>query len=431
MSGLRVYVYPADREGCGHYRLIWPAIALRDAGHDVVVRLPEDRHELRALVSKEDGRVRDAFVPADADVIVLQRVTHRNLVEAIPLIRRKYGCAVVIDLDDDLSRIDPGNAAFTAMHPRGGVSRREARAAARRGVVVGGSRTQHSWHGTAEAAAAATLVTVSTPALLRRYGSNDRGVVLRNRVPRSYLDVRHHDDPTIVGWAGSLHSHPDDMRVVGPALARLTRDLDVPLTVVGPRTGVRAALGLDREPDATGVVPLVGWPEAVTRLGVGVAPLADTNFNAAKSWLKMLEYAAVGVPCVGSPRAEYVELHRRGVGLLAADPGEWYRRCRELLTDESLRLELAEAGRAAAAQLTIEADAWRWAEAWAEAARRERNGRARFLLQDRVRGVQERTSAGRAAALRAVGQLARAPLPNVAVVRPTTTGRRTDTPHPG
>ena len=55
----------------------------------------------------------------------------------------------------------------------------------------------------------------------------------------------------------------------------------------------------------------------VAKLGIGVAPLADTKFNAAKSWLKMAEMAALGVPCVVSPRAEYMRLHEQWIGSLA------------------------------------------------------------------------------------------------------------------
>src|SRR5689334_24701002 len=42
------------------------------------------------------------------------------------------------------------------------------------------------------------------------------------------------------------------------------------------------------------------WPRALSALGIGLAPLADSTFNRAKSWLKPLEMAAVGVPCVMS-----------------------------------------------------------------------------------------------------------------------------------
>ena len=295
----------------------------------------------------------DVRIPADADVIVLQRVTHRLVADAVSLIRAK-GVAVVIDMDDDLRTIHPANPAFAAIHPRRGTS-------------------IHSWHNAQRACEAATLVTVSTNELVRRYAPHGRGVVLDNHVPARYLDVTHHDSD-LLGWGGSIHSHPDDLQAAGTALTRLCR-AGARFRVIGPRDGVREALRLDAEPEWTGVLDLTTqWPTALTSLGVGLAPLADTVFNGAKSWLKPLEYAALGVPCVVSPRVEYVRLHKRGVGLLARNPHEWYRQLGRLRGDPTLRAELSESGREAARGLLTEDHSWRWAEAWADAFRLQRRG---------------------------------------------------------
>ncbi len=100
---------------------------------------------------------------------------------------------------------------------------------------------------------------------------------------------------------------------------------------------------------------------------------ADTKFNASKSWLKALELSAVGVPWVGSPRAEYTRLHAYGAGILASKPKDWYRALNQLRSSEVLRKELSDAGREAAAQLKIRDHAWRWVEAWEDAVRIQRS----------------------------------------------------------
>lgn len=362
---MKVYAYPADLTGCGHYRLIWPADVLRSRGHSVVVRSPDKRHELRGAV--QDDRLVDVAFPRDADVIVLQRVTHRHLVDAVRLLRERYGVAVVIDVDDDLSNIHPSNPAFTAMHPRHG------------------TMPDHSWRHTLAACDNATLVQVSTPALLRRYARHGRGVVVRNHVPRSYLDVPHDPALATVGWGGAIHSHPDDLQVMGPLAARLERE-GTSFQLVGPLQNAREVLGLAADPPATGAVDMAGWAGALAaHLGVGVAPLADTVFNHAKSWLKMLEYAAVGIPCVASPRSEYGRLHRLGVGLLAERPRDWYRQVTRLVWDAGLRAELSAAGREVAAALTIEDNAHRWWDAWT---------RARELQDELTPGLRDTTRPG-------------------------------------
>jgi hypothetical protein len=150
-------------------------------------------------------------------------------------------------------------------------------------------------------------------------------------------------------------------------MTRLTR-LGYKFRVVGPPRGVKSAFKLDDEPLSDGPVPIEKYHRELSRrLQVGIAPLNDTRFNEAKSWLKMLEYAALGIPCVGSPRAEYRRLHDLGVGLLADNPKQWFRHCKALMENADLRDEVAGRGREAAAKLTLEGNAWRWWEAWTDA----------------------------------------------------------------
>lgn len=329
-----------------------PAAALRAQGHDVTVVYPDLRTGEVGLRGSQNaaGTLVSVEFPPDADVIVLQRVTMVQLAQAVALIRAR-GVAVVVDMDDDLSRIDPRNIAWTVAHPKRG-------------------RPGHSWANAAKACLDATLVTVSTPALLKTYAPHGRGVVIDNFVPAKFLDVDHRDSDTI-GWPGSVHSHPGDLQVVGPAAARVVRE-GHPFLAVGEGIGVREALGLRSEPSATGLVPLAGWAAAVARLGVGMAPLADTSFNSAKSRLKILEMSAVGVPWVASPRAEYTRFHKLGCGRLATTPKDWYRQLRELAGSAALREELSLAGRSVAARNTIERNSWRWAAAWEQAWKAQR-----------------------------------------------------------
>src|SRR5687767_5308793 len=98
---MKVLVYPADRYGCGHFRMIWPTEELRKEGHDVEVISTQDRH---VKVHLEGKTVVDAEI--EADVVVFQRLTHEYMAQVVPVLRAK-GIAVVIDIDDDLNSIDP------------------------------------------------------------------------------------------------------------------------------------------------------------------------------------------------------------------------------------------------------------------------------------------------------------------------------------
>ncbi|WP_119580427.1 glycosyltransferase [Streptomyces europaeiscabiei] len=335
---MKVIVYPADAFGCGSFRMRWPGEACAAAGHDVRVVDPKDR---RLRVVMEGDTVKDVL-DLDADVVVLQRVTHAYMAQAVGVLRAK-GVTVVVDVDDDLSSIHPSNPAWAVHRPGAG---------------------QHSWHNVALACRNASLVTVSTPALLDVYARHGRGHVLPNCLPDYYYGLPRVDSD-VIGWPGSYHSHPNDPESLGGAVARLV-DEGAEFVMRGDPTGAGRAFGLAADP-AGGPVPIDEWPAAVAGLGIGIAPLADTKFNRAKSWLKPLEMSAVGVPWVASPRAEYERLHKLGAGVLADRPRAWHRELKRLRESPALRAELSESGRAVAEGLRLSQHAWRWMDAWQQA----------------------------------------------------------------
>lgn len=351
---MKVAVYPADRWGCGAHRLIWPAEELRRRGHDVTIITAQNRHVEMVIDNRTDDVV-EVKVPDDVDVVVFQRVTHRYLAQAVSVIRRT-GRTVVIDIDDDLSSIHPSNPAWHHLHPKSNEGR------------IGKSTTLlHTWTNLGAACRAASLVVTTTQALADKYG-HGHAAVIPNYLADHYYDVEH-DDNDVIGWPASLTSHPNDPAVVGSAIARLV-DAGHRFAVTSVAPGVGRAFGLSGDDQVAmidRVVDLHDWPSEIAKIGVGIAPLADTKFNAAKSWLKPLELAAIGVPWVGSPRVEYQRLHRLGCGVLVDRPKDWFRVLRRLLTDEPRRLELSAAGRAVAATLRLRDHADEWWQAWSDA----------------------------------------------------------------
>jgi glycosyltransferase involved in cell wall biosynthesis len=253
-------------------------------------------------------------------------------------------------MDDDLSCVHPKNAAFGMMHPK--------------------LNPDSNWHWAAEACKAASMVTLSTPGLVDRYAAHGRYRVLTNCVPESYLSVPmvDHTQPRRWGWAGALFSHPDDVPLLGVTAATLERE-GFDFRHVGSHEGMGRALGLQRDPDGPDVVPFEDWPAAIRgTFEVGVAPITDTRFNRSKSWLKPLEYAALGIPWVASDLHEYRRLARFIPGRLVKNrPKDWTREVRRLLVDDEAWRETSEAVRAAAADFTFERHAERWLDTWNEA----------------------------------------------------------------
>jgi hypothetical protein len=319
MTRPHVFVLPADNGPCGYYRLRWPAEALSD----------------RFDIEIADRTYYDPF-SVGADIFVMQRPIHRRTPMVIRGLRAQ-GTAVVVDMDDDLSCVHVKNPSYAI------------------------SRDMH--HIVEEACESATMVTVTTDALATRYNA---GAVLPNCIPESYLKVPHKDS-ALVGWGGKASTHPGDLEVMGDAISRLNS----PFLNVGPGDRIARVLGVKQAFNATGHLPLAQWPSELARIGVGVAPLANTPFNEAKSWLRPLEYSAVGVPWVASPTTPYRAFHEQGAGLLADSPSDWHLQLHRLQKDKQMRWDLADAGRELARAWTIEANAHTWGDAWQAALDKE------------------------------------------------------------
>lgn len=326
---MRVRIYAINTTGVGMYRGILPA---KSAESDCVI----DRG-VPAALDREDRVV--SVDPIPADVVVLQRACTRLLVEAIPLIQQQ-GIAVVVDVDDDISTINP-------RHPPESIRL---------------FRQQDKY--LRQACRLADLVTVSTPAIRDRYRRD--AVILRNCIQERLLRLEPRPEVRTIGWTGIGSEHLDDFETVGSALeVRGTRFL-----VVGTAPGDSY-----RKPDEiTGLLRFDDYQDQMCRIAVGIAPLhSKLGFNRAKSWLKPLEYAAHGIPFVRSRTPEY---DRLGLGLYAERPRHWRRCLHLLINNDAARYEMGQQVRGFAAEHTFELNAWKWDEAWSEALLRRKWAKA-------------------------------------------------------
>jgi len=322
------------------------ALELQRLGYDVHIEYPGEKSRIDCDIY--DNNVIACRYPEDADVMVFQRPTHRYLMQSISLIRAQ-GTAVVCELDDDLDTVDPNNPASYGLRKR-----------------FEQIKNPHTASYARQAMKDATYVVTSTPALLRKYAPHGRGEVIYNYVPRRYLDVQH-EDSAVIGYGGSIFCHSADLTRLRGSLGRLMREGYETVTI-GSLTGLDTLIDLPKLPRSLGTTAFEDWPSMITKIGVGVAPLAMSEFNTAKSWLKPLEYASVGVPCVMSPRVEYRRIHTLGIGILAEKPAEWYREVKHLADDAVYRQEMSAKGREIVREhLVLENHATRWWDAWTRA----------------------------------------------------------------
>jgi hypothetical protein len=147
-------------------------------------------------------------------------------------------------------------------------------------------------------------------------------------------------------------THDADLQLMLPALAALAaREPQLfRLTLIG---------GMDHPPAYPWLevleVPLqarryprfVRWLRRLPRHHLGLAPLVANAFNAAKSDVKLLDYAALGLPCLCSPGPAYQAWLSAGLAL-SAEHDQWAEQIRWAATH---RRRLRRLGQAAHGQL--------------------------------------------------------------------------------
>jgi glycosyltransferase involved in cell wall biosynthesis len=214
----------------------------------------------------------------------------------------------------------------------------------------------------------ADLVTVSTQPLaevIRKQTGHPNVKVIGNYIPEFVLGLeRHQPEHVTIGWTGGA-SHTLDVAMIARAVRRcMNTDKTLRLHVIG--TDFRPTFGHTH-------ARLTHW-EADPRdyykhldFDIGLAPITSSTFNESKSFLKALEYAAMGIPVIASDFGPYPEFVQHGVtGFLAKRDKDWRDYIRELAADRELRETMGKKARELAAQYTIEGNWQKWASAYEE-----------------------------------------------------------------
>jgi glycosyltransferase involved in cell wall biosynthesis len=284
---------------------------------------------------------RGGAVPPGTPLLLLRnaRKVSRGRYEARLLRRAVPG---VYDLDDGLPWDDgnlPGLGHWTKrLFPRSLLARRAAVAADR---VIVGNDVLADW-ATAHNRDVRVVPTCVEP---EDYNVRDR------------WDMGAH--PPLLGWIGS------------PATEGYLVDIAPALVEVHRRTGARLAFVSSAGPVPAALAAFtdkaVWTPESdreIASWDVGLMPLRDGVYERAKCGYKLLQYAASGVPAVGSPVGVNRELLTAMDGLAPATHDEWVGALTAILGESaSRRAERARAGLAVAQRYSYAA----WEPTWFEA----------------------------------------------------------------
>jgi glycosyltransferase involved in cell wall biosynthesis len=330
---MKIRYIQSDYTACAYYRILVPyAHLLRSGLADVSV------HTLSDAAYWEHGE----------DLTVIPRQYLPIAFRAIQA-KRKNRIAIVGELDDDIESTPTGNPAYSAYSPAKIREEEEKKRLA--GEIAPDQHLLNARKWLYTFFRCCDAVTVPTPVLQARLRKHNKRVyVLPNYINDLILPKPSPPPPpqrrVRILWTGS-NSHIIDMPQVFQALQRILTEYD---NVVYVHVGEKMP-GMEALPESrVEYYPPTQWCRAHTGpdqylrflsklpVHIAIAPLQDNRFNQAKSWLKAIEYGAMGYFPMLQDMAPYQALRHAGMPDSAYfvkknTEAHWYTALKEVLED--------------------------------------------------------------------------------------------------
>ncbi len=323
-----------------NYRAIFPMRALEALGHDVLWPAHLERDvPLNELLT--------------CDLVHCFRRPDRSR-DLKALVQR--GVAVSFDNDDDFSAADMRT---------GAAGKLEAGGKARLGNAKRFTEILRLTK-------LADLTTTPSYVLAERYRAAGAGQVA---VIENHLDgeldgfgVKAAHEGIVVGWmAGAEHERDLSwLGIVAVLEELLDRHPELRVVTIGLRLPLRSPR-YEHRPK----VPFGQILTAMADFDIGIAPLADTPFNHARSDIKLKEYAAVGAAWLASPIGAYRDAGAREGGQLVGEQ-QWFDALHALIGSRFKRRRLSRQALKWARSQTIDRFASQWHDEFSQAIERAR-----------------------------------------------------------
>ena len=322
-----------DNKGCGFYRMLVPANEIKKQDlANVVVNFGWDWKMVEW-----------------AHIIIIQRMTDVEAYESIDH-AHSLGKKIIYELDDYVNAISPTNPSFNFWSPFGPNLGRCLKIMQK-----------------------CDAMQVTTKRLQKEFSLwNPRTEVLPNYLDKTLWDMpawqashwdafykKKNDGIIRIGWAGAA-SHYEDLQLIEQVITKICQKYqNVHFCLMGYNGESKRGANLFRNiSPVTSICPyckhggqlekipgidLLYYPSKLKECAfdIGIAPLIETGFNQCKSSLKVLEYAATGIPVVATRMKPYSESVKEGyTGFLANTGKEWFDSLELLIKNKDLRLRL-------------------------------------------------------------------------------------------
>jgi len=336
-SGLKVVGFRADETACGLLRIQYPLDYLAKLGATTQVVTKVNFAELQW-----------------ADYIIAQRQYNENVVDSLKHLK-DTGITIIYEVDDALNAVHIDSPAYRVYHQ--------------------GTKELKKAH---EMIAESHGLTVSTPELAAEYLHLNRNTfVVPNAIDFDIRDwttrVTNRDPDLTVGWSGGT-THQRDMPILGEIVKGiLTKYKHIKFGICTNKMLAEQAIESWNVPseivDRIILIkdaPIDVYPQVLSHFDIGVAPIANTTFNRAKSPLKLMEMGSWGIPYVASKVAPYQRYIDQGVdGYTANTTPEWIEKLSILIEDETKRREMGEAAQTKVREHHDYAkNIGKWADTW-------------------------------------------------------------------
>ncbi len=276
---------------------------------------------------------------ATASFVILYRVPADKQVLALITMARALRVPVWYDLDDlifdrDLYLQDRNVRALPA--------------AAREGVLGGAPLYR-------QALLACDGAIASTPSLARAMlaAGVPETLVVENALDEETLTIAENlpkappNDGIIIGYGSGSRTHDGDFMQAAPALLAVLRARpQARLRLIGEVTLPAIFADVAAQIECLPATGFASYLHTLAACDISLAPLEPSPFNDAKSNIKFLEAAILGVPSICSPRAHFAEAVDASCGFLADTDAAWEAALLALIDDSELRAKLAQAAQA-------------------------------------------------------------------------------------
>jgi len=305
-----VFVYADNNQewNSSEWRCVIPAAAINSS--------PDHQASLLSIAEFTDGSAHAADLCESADVILVERNLFGPVLTAI-MHWKARGKAVLANFDDAYDLLPENNISHKFWIE--GEARVNRDDKVLHEVIDPPPITQFKWglrmvHG---AVVASHMLAEDWKAY-----TNTAHLPMYLDLDRYKGCVKPETEEIVIGWSGSLsHLHSFSKGVIH-ALENVCR----------ARPQVRIMVGNDRrifdrlkvpahQKTMTAWVPHQEWPQVLASYDIGLAPM-EGEFDARRSWVKVLEYMVVKTPWIASRCPAYQELESFGV-LVENNPDSW------------------------------------------------------------------------------------------------------------